>query len=93
MKNEEEVRKEIAEIIRNGVTYSHQTGTVIIHGAIDELIKKFARPEGSNQEAITIANEFLEWFFSKEREAIPLPNPIKIDKSFGYWLLHHSKYK
>lgn len=30
----------VAEAIKNGVTYSHQTGSVVIHGAIDVILKQ-----------------------------------------------------
>lgn len=42
---DDKLRHEIAEIIKNGVTYSPQTHSVIIHGAIEELLKVIHRQE------------------------------------------------
>lgn len=36
-----ELRNKIAQILRDGVTYNHITDTVVIHGAIDELMNLF----------------------------------------------------
>jgi uncharacterized membrane protein YraQ (UPF0718 family) len=47
---EPELRKRIAEILRNGITFSGQVGDYVIHGAIDELIKLIGREGSAPQE-------------------------------------------
>ena len=42
------MEKKIAEIIKNGVTYSPQTDSVIIHGAIEAIIE--SHKEYANQQ-------------------------------------------
>ena len=51
MKTEQDLRKEIAEILKEGIHYSGQTQTVVIHGAIEELLKLVHRQESAAYEA------------------------------------------
>lgn len=51
MKTEDDLRNEIAEIIKNGVTYSGQTQSVIIHGAIEDILKLIHNQEAAAYEA------------------------------------------
>lgn len=39
MRGTPEERERVAQILRDGITYSGQVGDFVIHGAIDELIK------------------------------------------------------
>lgn len=50
---DDKLRHEIAEIIKNGVTYSAQTQSVVIHGAIEELLKLIHRQESAAYELAT----------------------------------------
>lgn len=43
------LRNRIADIIRDGVTYSAQTDTVLIHGAIDQIVNLVYEQLGLHQ--------------------------------------------